>query len=107
MTKEYRSHYIEQKRGNLLENEQLDVKFNVLEILSRYDELLKVQGEKNHDEKFQLLTKEFAKLSERLEKIVHDISKNLENSFDFAEKVLLWDLRWYCLSQSLQQDFTV
>ena len=87
LTKEYHIHYIEQKRGNLLENEDLDVKLKVLEIISGYDELLKVQSEKSHDEKFLLLTKKFAELSDRLEKIAHNISENLEYSFDFAEEV--------------------
>ncbi len=87
LTKEYHTHYIEQKRGNLLENEDLDVKLKVLEIISGYDELLKVQGEKSHDEKFLLLTKKFAELSDGLEKIAHNISENLEYSFDFAEEV--------------------
>ena len=89
LEKEYRADYIEKKRGHLLENEEIYVKLNVLELLSKYDELLKAQSEKTHDEKFQLLTKEFAKLSEKLEKTAFDISKNLENSFDFAEKVFL------------------
>ena len=105
--KKYQTDYAKEKQGNLLENEELDVKSKVLEILLTYDELLKVQNiendsekhyngknqneendsEKCHDEKFQVLRKEFAKLSSELEKRTLEISQNLENCFDFAEKV--------------------
>ncbi len=74
-------------QSGLFDEENKKITKKVIKVINAFNLLIKERGLTGHDEEFDCLTGEFAKLTDEREAIVEKTALSLDNSFSFVEEI--------------------